>query len=281
MNRKLLALYGLKWSPFSPEVPAEALYVSRQVESFCWRVENLLSDGGFALVTGQPGLGKSVALRILAERLGAQQNVQVGILSRPQAGLSDFYRELGDLYGVPLRPHNRHAGAKVLRQRWQAHIDSSFARPVLVCDETQEMSPAVLGELRLLSAVKLDSLVLLTVVLAGDQRLAERFRSEELLPLGSRIRARLVLERASTEDLQACLRHVLDKAGAPQLMTPDVILTLSEHAQGNYRALMNMAGELLAIAAQRQIQQIDEKLFLEAFTPQASHQNRTAGRQRR
>jgi general secretion pathway protein A len=51
--------------------------------------------------------------------------------------------------------------------------------------------------------------------------------------------------------------------------------------QGNYRALMNMAGELLAIAAQRQIQQIDEKLFLEAFTPQASHQNRTAGRQRR
>jgi type II secretory pathway predicted ATPase ExeA len=92
------------------------------------------------------------------------------------------------------------------------------------------MSPAVLGELRLLSAVKLDSLVLLTVVLAGDQRLAERFRSEELLPLGSRIRARLVLERASTEDLQACLRHVLDKAGAPQLMAPDVIVTLSEHA---------------------------------------------------
>jgi general secretion pathway protein A len=198
-------------------------------------------------VTGQPGTGKSVTLRVLAGRLGAQQNVQVGILSRPQAGLSDFYRELGDLYGVPLRPHNRHAGAKVLRQRWQAHIDSSFARPVLVCDETQEMSPAVLAELRLLSAVKLDSRVLLTIVLAGDQRLAERFRSEELLPLGSRIRARLVLE----------------------------------HAQGNYRALMNMAGELLAIAAQRQIQQIDEKLFLEAFTPQASQHNRTTGRQRR
>jgi type II secretory pathway predicted ATPase ExeA len=143
------------------------------------------------------------------------------------------------------------------------------------------MSPAVLAELRLLSAVNLDSRVLLTIVLAGDQRLAERFRSEELLPLGSRIRARLVLERATIEDLQDCLRNALDKAGAPQLMTPDVIVTLSEHAQGNYRALMNMAGELLAIAAQRQIQQIDEKLFLEAFTPQASQHNRTTGRQRR
>ena len=280
MNRKLLALYGLKWSPFSPEVPTEALYVNRQIDWFCWRVEQLVSDGGFALVTGVPGVGKSVTLRILADRLGAQQNAQVGILSRPQANLSDFFRELGDLFGVPLRPHNRHAGSKVLRQRWQAHIDSSLLRPVLIVDEGQEMSPAVLAELRLLAAVKLDSHVLLTVVLPGDQRLAERFRSEDLLPLGSRIRARLALEPASPEDLQACLRHAIAKAGAPQLMTPDVIVTLSEHAQGNYRALMNMAGELLAIAAQRQIQQIDEKLFLEAFTPQASQQNRT-GRPRR
>jgi general secretion pathway protein A len=100
-------------------------------------------------------------------------------------------------------------------------------------------------------------------------------------PLGSRIRARLALEPASLEDLQACLRHALAKAGAPQLMTGDVIAALSEHAHGNYRALMNMAGELLAIAAQREIPQIDEKLFLEAFTPQASQQNRSAGRQRR
>jgi general secretion pathway protein A len=281
MNRKLLALYGLKWSPFSPEVPTEALHVTKQIEWFCWRVEQLVSDGGFALVTGVPGVGKSVTLRILADRLGAQQSAQVGILSRPQANLSDFFRELGELFGVPLRPHNRHAGSKVLRQRWQEHIDSSLLRPVLLCDEGQEMSPAVLAELRLLAAIKLDSHVLLTVVLAGDQRLAERFRSEELAPLGSRIRARLALEPASLEDLQACLRHALAKAGAPQLMTGDVIAALSEHAHGNYRALMNMAGELLAIAAQREIPQIDEKLFLEAFTPQASQQNRSAGRQRR
>jgi type II secretory pathway predicted ATPase ExeA len=85
MNRKSLALYGLKWSAFSPEVPTETLYISRHIEWFCWRVENLVREGGFALVTAQPGVGKSVALRILAERLGAQQNVQVGILSRPQA----------------------------------------------------------------------------------------------------------------------------------------------------------------------------------------------------
>lgn len=280
MNRKLLAFYGLKWSPFSPEVPTEALYVSRQIEWFCWRVENLVNEGGFALVTGQPGVGKSVALRVLADRLANQQNVHVGILSRPQAGLPDFYRELGELFAVTLRPNNRHTGSNVLRARWQAHIESSFGRPVLIIDEAQEMSPSVLAELRLLASFRLDSRLLLTVVLAGDQRLTERFRSDELLPLGSRIRARLALERASTEELQTCLRNALDKAGAPQLITQDLVITLSEHAQGNYRALMNMAGELLAIAAQRQIQQIDEKLFLEAYTPQASAQNRTTARRR-
>src|SRR5215813_14201725 len=52
MNKKLLSLYGLKWSPFSSEVPTEALYVTPRVESFCWRVEQLTSEGGFALVTG-------------------------------------------------------------------------------------------------------------------------------------------------------------------------------------------------------------------------------------
>jgi len=157
MNKKLLSLYGLKWSPFSSEVPTEALYVTPRVESFCWRVEQLTSEGGFALVTGDVGVGKSVTLRILAERLAAQRDAKVGVFTRPQAGIGDFYRELGDLFGVALRPHNRYAGSKVLRERWQTHIDTSLSRPVLIIDESQEMSSSVLGELRLLSAVRLDS----------------------------------------------------------------------------------------------------------------------------
>ena len=193
MNKKMLALYGLKWNPFAPDVPVEALHVSRRIELFCWRVEQLVGEGGFALVTGAPGTGKSVTLRILAERLSGQRNVKIGILSRPQAGIADFYREMGDLFAVELAPHNRWAGAKLLRDRWQTHIDATLSRPVLIVDEAQEMLPAVLAELRLLSSARLDSHILLTVVLAGDGRLLERLRSEELLPLGSRMRVRLAL----------------------------------------------------------------------------------------
>ena len=78
MNKKMLALYGLKWNPFAPDVPVEALHVTRRIESFCWRVQQLVGEGGFALVTGAPGTGKSVTLRILAERLGAQRDVKIG-----------------------------------------------------------------------------------------------------------------------------------------------------------------------------------------------------------
>jgi general secretion pathway protein A len=281
VNNKMLALYGLKWNPFTPNVPTEALHVTPRLESFCWRVQQLAGDGGFALVTGAPGCGKSATLRILAASLATQRDVSVGVISRPQANIADFYREMGELFGVELRPHNRFAGAKILRQRWQAHIQSTLRRPVLVIDEAQEMQTAVLAELRLLASTDLDSNILLTVVLAGDGRLAERLRSDEFLPLASRVRVRLPIERASPQDLQACLGHALRQAGAPTLMTAEVIAAICDHAQGNPRALMIMAAELLEAAAQRDARQIDETLFFEVSAVPAAGETKAVIRRRR
>jgi type II secretory pathway predicted ATPase ExeA len=275
MNKKLNALYGLKWNPFSPELPSEALLISTKVESFCWRVENsLVREGGFALITGDPGTGKSVALRLLASRLARLRDVTVGSITHPQSSLVDFYRELGEIFGVALKPHNRWAGFKALRQCWQTYIETTLSRPVLLIDEAQEMSTAVLSELRLLSSMHFDSKIILSVVLAGDARLTNRFRQDELLPLGSRMRTRLTLEYAAPEELRACLKHLLASAGNPKLLTPELTATLVDHAGGNYRTLMTMAGELLTVAAQRELSQLDEKLYLDIFA--APHRSRPA-----
>ncbi|MGX6568983.1 hypothetical protein [Cupriavidus necator] len=106
-------------------------------------------------------------------------------------------------------------------------------------------------------------------------RLPEKFSREDLIPLGSRIRCRLALESASIDELQACLDHLLAAAGNATLMTMPLRQTLCEHAAGNYRILMNLAGELLAQAAQRELPQIDEKLYLETYS---ATQNRRARR---
>lgn len=265
MNPKLQALYGLKFHPFRPDVPIEALYTTPVVDAFLRRVEFGIADGGFVMITGDPGTGKSVALRLLAERLRGIRDVVVGVVEHPQSRTSDFYRELGDVFGVPLQAHNRWAGFKALRARWSDHIASTLTRPVLVIDEAQETLNTVFNEVRCLASKELDSRQLLCVVIAGDARLPDRLRTPELLPLGSRIRRRLVLEYASRDELCACLDHLLDAAGAPTLMTTELKVTLADHAAGNYRVLMNLADELLAAAADRDLAKLDEKLYLEVF----------------
>lgn len=263
MTKKLLQLYSLKWNPFAPDVPVDALFATPRIDSFTWRVEQLAREGGFAAILGEPGTGKSVTLRLLAARLATLRDVVVGVLTRPQAGLADFYREIGHIFGVSLSPHNRWAGAKALRDTWLAHIDSALFRPVLLIDEAQDVRTDVLNELRLLASADLDARVILTVVLAGDRRLQERLREVELLPLDSRLRVKLLLEPASRDDLAACLKHALEKAGNPRLITPGLFDTLVDHAGGNHRTLMAHAHELLLAGAEREATQLDEKLFFD------------------
>jgi type II secretory pathway predicted ATPase ExeA len=147
-------------------------------------------------------------------------DIAVGVITHPQSSLVDFYRELGDIFAVPLKPHNRWGGFKALRETWFAHLETARRRPVLLVDEAQEMAPATFSELRLLASARFDSQPLLCVVLAGDARLIEKLRREELLPLGSRIRTRLATEHASPEELLACLDCVLAEAGNARPMTP-------------------------------------------------------------
>jgi type II secretory pathway predicted ATPase ExeA len=203
MNAKrLLSLWGLKWNPFSPELPSEGLLVTTAVENFVWRVEQLVQEGGFALVCGESGTGKSVALRIVAERLAALRDVVVGVLQRPPSRPADF-----------------------------------------------------------------DAKSLLTVVLAGDGRLLERLRHPDLVPLAGRIRTRLITQAASREELSELLSHALAKAGNATLMTAELRETLVDHCAGNYRLLMTISAELLAYGMAHEVEQLDEKFYLEVFQP--------------
>ena len=149
-----------------------------------------------------------------------------------------------------------------------AYIGASLSRPVLIIDEAQEMLTNVFNELRILTSRSFDSEQLLCVIFAGDQRLPERLRHPDLLPLGSRIRRRLHLDYAERDALSACLDHLLDAAGNSALMTTELKTTLAEHCAGNYRIMMNLGDELMTVAYERDLAQIDEDLFLDHFHSQ-------------
>lgn len=262
-TKKLKGLYGLKCNPFSPQVPLDLVYRSPRVVSFIDRTANLVETGGFAAVIGDPGTGKSVTLRLLAQRLGRLRDVVVGEVTRPQSRMSDFYRELAGIFGISVSPSNRWGGYKQLREKWQIHIKSTLMRPVLLIDEAQEVPPTVLDELRMLGSTDFDSRQIVTVVLSGDRRLLERLKSPDLLPLDSRMRTRLMLTPATREELLEALVHMLDAAGNASLMSDELMAALADHAAGNYRILMGLANDVLELGIQKEARSLDEGLFLE------------------
>jgi hypothetical protein len=108
-------------------------------------------------------------------------------------------------------------------------------------------------------------------------RLPERFRSNALLSLGSRIRVRLIIEQYSRNVLLDFLDYGLVQAGAPHLLTRSLMETLVDHAAGNLRLLTNMACELLEKAAGKELKQLDEKFFLEVFSRTPSPRSKPRG----
>ena len=266
MNREHLTLFGLKWNPFATDLPVASLMSTPAVDSFCARIENHLArDGGFALIAGEPGTGKSVALRLLAARLARSDGLSVAAITHPSSRLSDFYREIGHLFGVNLMYNNRWATFKTLRERWLAHLEETRMRPVVLIDEAQDMLTSVFSEIRLLASADFDSRAILSVVFAGDGRLLERLRHPDLLPIASRIRLRLAMTQLDDNDLARLLDHLLDEAGNPGLMTASLKDALVRHAAGNPRAMAVMGDVLLAAAVEKERLLLDEKLFIETF----------------
>ena len=145
------------------------------------------------------------------------------------------------------------------------------------------MKASVLAELRLLSSLNLDARALLTVILAGDERLSARLKTPDMLPIQSRIRTHLQLGYADPEHLYAVLDRTLEHAGRPDLITDDVKRALSTHANGNLRAMMTMADHLLSHVVQHELGRIDEQVFFDVFklAPAGDGANKPANAKRR
>lgn len=277
-NLPLHTRFGMKWNPFDGETPPESLWSHDEIDDFILRVQQISRIGGFALITGTPGRGKSAVLRMLKHQLSSGHKIQVSELCRPQSRLRDFYYELGALYGVEMTGANRFGTFQRLREDWQSKIQSRSHRPLLIIDEAQELHPEVLLELRLLASVDLDSRSILTVVLAGDTRLSAMLERPEHQPVRSRIRASLQLRDWDAEQLASFLRHQIKEAGRPDLITPEVIQALCEQSLGSPRILSSLCAECLLQAKQAGRSAIDMDTWLDLGKKFRSKPSKTPAR---
>lgn len=156
-SQKIQEIYSLKFNLFNSEKPSSAIHLSSRMAKEAWRLENLALDGGVGAIIGDPGTGKSTFLRYLSTHFDKIPDIQVVHIDRPQSSVADFYRELGNVFGIELRVSHRFGSFKALRDKWSRHIQTTLLRPILMVDEAQLMHPQTLTELRLLSSEKFDS----------------------------------------------------------------------------------------------------------------------------
>ena len=190
------------------------------IESFCWRIEQQIGEGGFALALGDPGTGKSAALRISGRALGQLARCRRRCLkSAPSLSGRLLSRTGPPVWCAACLPITAGTVPKPCGKNGSHHIEASLYRPVLLIDEAQEMNSSVFPNCACLSSADLDSRSILTIILAGDQRLATRLEEPELLPIASRIRAACAWKPWPVPTAPGCLNHLLKTAGNPKLMT--------------------------------------------------------------
>lgn len=209
-----LQYFGLARAPFSIAPDPHFLYLGqRHREALAHLVWGLGTDGGFVVLTGEVGTGKTTISRTLLAQIPDDTDVAFVINPRlsPRELLATLCEELGDP-PVPDTVSAKQLVDRINQRLLDAHAQGR--RTVLVIDEAQNLSADVLEQIRLLTNLETSERKLLQVILIGQPELDAMLRRNDLRQLAQRITARYHLEPLSRLELERCIRHRLDVAGA-------------------------------------------------------------------
>jgi type II secretory pathway predicted ATPase ExeA len=261
-----VAHFGLRHRPFRPTPDPGAYYPATTHETALHQLDQALADGeGLALLTGEPGTGKTLLAAVLVERLGDQVGcvfLTNGHLTRP-ADL--FQAALYDL-GMPYEGRSE----QELRLGLTDCILKRYAdgrRTVLVLDEAHHLPPAVLEELRLFGNLETPHGKAVQAVLIALPEIEEALRRPELRAFRQRLTARAALDRLPPDEAADYLLHHLRVVGArPEAIISDEAVELIAKATGGLPRLINQATHLaLAVTCEAGEGRVDAEGALEAL----------------
>ncbi|MGB5325121.1 MAG: AAA family ATPase [Pseudomonadales bacterium] len=207
-----LDFFGLHEKPFSIAPDPRYLYMTEQhKEAMAHLLFGISEEGGFILLTGEIGTGKTTICRGLLNQL--PDDVDIAFIINPRLSASEMLQSVCDDLGIDYADG---ASLKVLVDALNAFLLESYARgrnTILIIDEAQNLSDEVLEQLRLLTNLETSEKKLLQLILLGQPELNDKLARPNLRQLAQRVTARFHLEPLSYGEMVEYIAHRLHVAG--------------------------------------------------------------------
>ncbi|MES2742181.1 MAG: AAA family ATPase [Pseudomonadota bacterium] len=208
--------FNLKQSPFSIAPDPRYLFMSeRHREALAHLLYGVGSGGGFVLLTGEIGAGKTTVCRCFMEQI--PENCRLAYIFNPKLSVEELLLSICDEFGIVLGSISGAASVKTYVDAINGYLLASHAEGknnVLVIDEAQKLSARVLEQLRLLTNLETSERKLLQIILIGQPELRQLLARPELEQLAQRVIARYHLGSLSQEETGNYIRHRLAVSGA-------------------------------------------------------------------
>ena len=234
------SFFGLAEAPFSIAPAPRYLYMSqRHQEALAHLLYGVNGDGGFVLLTGEVGTGKTTVCRCLLEQI--PESCDMAYVFNPKLTVEELLSTICVEFGIVYPPGN--TSVKVFVDCINAHLLDAHANgrhAVLIIDEAQNLSADVLEQMRLLTNLETNERKLLQIILLGQPELAAMLERPELRQLAQRIVARYHLGPLTKPEVAAYIRHRLDVAGTQRPLFPPAIISQLYRLSGGVPRIINV-----------------------------------------
>ncbi len=216
--------FGLKEMPFSIAPDPRFLYMSEAYqEALAHLMYGIESEGGFVLLTGEVGTGKTTICRCLLEQL--PENVDVAFILNPKVTSEELLATICDELSI-YYPEGT-TSTKIFVDKINEYLLDAYSKgrkTVLIIEEAQNLSPDVLEQVRLLTNLETNQSKLLQIIMIGQPELKDLLARPELRQLSQRITARYHLGPLSKNELKEYITHRLDVAGTKKKIFSDSVI---------------------------------------------------------
>ena len=248
--------FGLKEASFSITPDPQYLFLSEQHrEALAHLLYGAGDSGGFVLLTGEVGTGKTTVCRAFLEQL--PDGVDVALVLNPAMTAVELMHAICDEFGIEVP--DAEPSAKALVDRLNQFLLDAHARgrrPVLIIDEAQNLRPNVMEQIRLLTNLETAKQKLLQIFLIGQPELRAMLASPDLRQLNQRITARFHLRPFNARETAAYVDHRIAVAGVDRPLFTPAALRRVHHLSGGVPRLINLLCDrsLLGAAVSRRLQ---------------------------